>query len=430
MKRVPIFLTILALWMAGGAAAAQGSEEADQSGGQKPQVKKKATTEGMNLYGLNFTFTLQSLNALTNQWEGMEWVLYYKFKLDWRFGHVYFHKKALAGLKLTVGFNVSNELVGTDPRYRSTSFPDANYAGTQSQYLPIQDQGGYLPDSGAHPQYQVSGAYRRTDYSDISLSLTNDSWYVIPKAKINIDGGIGLMIPTSLQSRNKGLRTYFMASMGLSRFFKLPYTLGLGLGYNFYWVHYFWEYDTPSISDNYDSWEAENAGASGADDYDYVSTRFNVHDAVSNGFWVSFSFLKKFTLLASYEYIWLAPYQSDKYCEVDLGGGLTTNACENTYEVRGYGQAAPWELRNYQIFTMLLSYKPLPYLKGTIGFVTQAPERKPDSRTYQQAFLNLNYNRYSMFTVYLTLYTDQLIKKVFGGGRTEKRGGTREYLTE
>ncbi len=424
VKRVALVLGAVLLAFAGPAQARETTE------GTAATVKKEQKPKKLNLYGLNLTFTLQSMNGLNSEWEGAEWALFYKFKLDWRFGHLYFHKKALAGLKMTAGFTFSHELVGTDPRYRDTSFPSANYAGNQSQYLPIQGQGGYLPESDTtKTQYQVSGAYRRVDYSDITLSVTNDSWYVIPKAKINIDGGLTLTLPTSLQSRNKGLRTYLMTSLGMSRFFKLPYTINLGLGYNFYWVHYFWKYDTPSINDNYDSWTADNAGVSGQDDLDYPSTRFNPHDAVSNGLWVNVSFLKKFSFFMGYEYLWMAPYQSDKYCEMDLGNGLTTNVCENTYDVRGYGKAEAWQLRDYQIFSMLLSYKILPYLKATAGFMTQAPERKPDSSTYQQAFLNLNYNRYSVFAFYLTFYTDKLLNQ-FLGGRTEARAGTKEYETE
>jgi len=421
---------LLALVLFLGLATSASADESRNKTDAQVAKKAKPKPKKLNLYGLNLNFTWQSVNSINTQMEGAEWIFYYKFKLEWRFGGVFFKKnKFFSGLRASAGFAVSNELVGTSSTYRGTSFSNPNYAGSQTQYLPIQDQDGYLSNSGSgQTKYQVSGADRRANYSDITLNLTNDSWYTIPKAKIVIDGGFTMTIPTSIQSRNKGLRTYLMTSLGLTRFFQLPRHFMIGVGYNFSWVHYFWKYDTPSIKDNYSSWQADNSGASGSDDYNYVSTSFNPHDAMSHDLWAYVVFPKGFGLYLGYQYQWVAPYQSNAYCTMDLGNGTTTNICQNTYDVRGYGKTEAYQLRDYQSFSMLLSYKILPYLKATAGFITQAPERKPDSRSYQQAFLVTNYNRYTMFAVYLTFYTDKFLHKVYMGMTQKRKTALEEQL--
>jgi hypothetical protein len=395
------------------------------------KVEKKAEGEKLDLYGLELKLGLGSYNALTTAGEGEEWYLRYSFNLDWSFGKVFWPKtKVLNAFKARLTFRVQNEMVGTDPRYRTTNFANPNYSGSQMEYLPISDQGGYLDESDAHQTDRtVSGAYRRADYSDVWLTIMNSSLYTIPKAKINIDAALRVTLPTSLQSRNKGLRTYIMSYAGLTRGFSLPYNMKLFAGYGFYWVHYFWKSDVPHTKDNFDSWEDPNTGVSSTDDYDYPASSYNPHDAVYNSLWVNLNFLKKFNFYVDYTYMWIAPYQPDDYCIVDLGNGTTTNACENTYDVRGYSRPQPWEMRTSQMFTMSLSYAPLPYLKVAAGLTTVAPERKPNSQDYQQAFLVTNYNRYSMFMLNLTFYTGKLLKSVYGKGAKKKKAKSLEDIT-
>lgn len=421
-----VMALVACLAMAGPARADEPKEKTTA------KVEKKAKARKLNLYGLELKLGLGSYNALNTAGEGEEWYLRYSFNLDWAVGKVFWPKtKVLKAFKVRLSFRVQNEIVGTDPTYRSTSFSNPNYSGSQQEYLPISDTGLVVSESGTdNTDRKVEGAYRRVDYSDLWLTIMNTSLYTIPKAKINIDAALRLTLPTSLQSRNKGLRTYTMLYAGLTRGFRFPHNLNLFAGYGFYWVHYFWKNDVPEIHDNYDSWDVDNTEVSGSDDLDYVASGYNPHDAVYNSLWVNFNFLKKFNFYIDYTYMWVAPYQPDEYCEVDLGNGLTTNACENTYELRGYGRPQPWEMRNSQMFTMSLSYDPLPYLKVAAGFTTVAPELKPNSQDYQQAFLVTNYNRYSMFMFNLTFYTGKLLKSVYSRGKVkEKKAKSLEDIT-
>ena len=387
------------------------------------KVEKKAKSKSFDTYGLELKLGLGSYNSINVAGEGDEWYMRYSFTLDWNFGRYFWaKKKVLNAFKAQMGFRLQNELVGTNPAFRSTSFSNPNYSTSQMEYLPISDTGGYVSESGTdQTKRTVSGAYRRVDYSDIFVTVSNGSLYEIPKAKINIDAAFRFTLPTSLQSRNKGLRTYTMLYAGLTRAFSLPATMRLFVGYGFYWVHYFWKNDVPNINDNYDSWEADNTDVTGSGDLDYVSSSYNPHDAVYNSLWVNLNFLKKFNLYLDYTHMWLAPYQPDDHCTVDLGNGTTTNACENTYEVRGYGRPQPWELRASQSFTASLSYSPLPYLKLALGLSTTAPERKPNSSSLQQPFIVTNYNRYTMMMFNVTFYTGKMLKKVLRSAPLKKK---------
>jgi len=414
--RISYILVLAACLLAAPKARADDSET-------EAKVEKKDEGKPIETYGLDLRLGLGSYNALNTAGEGDEWYMRYDFTLDWNFGRHYWPKsKVIKSFKAQVSFRMQNELVGTDPRFRSTSFSNPNYSNSQREYLPISDTGGYVSSSGTvDTQRVVDGAYRRVDYSDIFLTLMNTSLYEIPKAKINVDGAVRFSLPTSLQSRNKGLRTYSMLYAGLTRVFSLPKKMNLFVGYGFYWVHYFWKYDVPSIKDNYNSWEAENTGVSGNEDLNYVASSYNPSDAIFNSLWVNLNFMKKFNLYLDYTHMWLAPYQPDDHCIVDLGNGMTTNVCENTYDVRGYGRPMPWQMRASQSFTASLSYNPLPYLKVALGLTTTAPERKPDSSTLQQPFLVTNYNRYTMFMLNVTFYTSKMIQTVFKKGPVKKK---------
>lgn len=393
------------------------------------EAKKKTKAKPLNLYGLNLTLTLGSYNAITAAGEGNEWFLQYMFRLDWSLGKVLWKKnKVLKGLRAYLSFSVQNELVGTDPRFRSSSFSNPGFTAGNLENLAIQGQGGYLSESSSgSAETQVSGTDRRANYSDVSVGVLNSSWYEIPKVKINIDGGLKFVIPTSLQSRSKGLHTYSSIALGLTRTFSLPKKMSISIGYVFTWAHYFWKSDVPYVSDKYDEFTDPATGVSGTD-FDHIPTSFNTHDAIVNGAWVSWSFLKYFTLFADYNHFWMAPYQPDKYCEVDLGGGLTTNACENTYDLRGYDRPLPWQTRNFQAVSFRLMYKPLPYLYINAGIMTEAPERKPNSSTYQQPFLVTNYNRYSMFFITMSINTEKLLNAIMKKGEKKTKTKSREDL--
>lgn len=429
MRRSFYSLTLLLLTVMLPASSRAQTDQPKEKTKTDETAEKKVKVKPLNLYGLNLFLSLSSANALNIAGEGEEWFLQYDFRMDWSLGSLFFKKnKILKGLRTSVTFQVRNELMGTDPSFRSSDYKGTSFAGGQLEYLPISAYGYLSPSGSDSTQYQVSGTQRRADYSDIGIAVLNGSWYEVPKAKINIDGGLKFSIPTSLQSRAKGLNTILSASLGLSRTFKLPKKTSISLGYNFAWIHYFWKAKTPYIMDKYNSWEASNTAASGTDDMDYNAEAFNPHDAMINGVWGSVSFLKYFTFYADYNYIWIAPYQSNSYCVVDIGNGLTTDACENTYDVRGYGRPLPWQLKNIQAVSLRLMYRPLPYLTATTGFMTEAPERKPNSSSYQQALMVTNYNRYTYFFVTLTLNTELLLKKIMGRETKPKTTRSRDDL--
>lgn len=419
MFRISFFVIAAGCLLALPAAWADESEQqADEA-----EVTVEDEEKPFETYGLELRLDLGSINSLNVAGDGAAWFLRYEFGLDWNFGRHYWPKNKVANtFRAQVSFRLQNELVGVDPRFRTTSFSNPNYGTSQQEYLPISDTGGYVERSDtSSTQRSVDGAYRRVDYSDIFVSLMNTSLFEIPKTKINVDAAFRFALPVSLQSRNKGMRTYTMLYTGLTRAFSLPSNLNLFVGYGFYWVHYFWKYDVPSIKDNYSSWEAENADVSGSDDLDYVASSYNPRDAVYNSLWVNLNFLKDFNLMLNYTHIWVAPYQADKYCEMDLGNGTTTNVCDNTADVRGYERPMPWELRAAQSFTATLQYNVKPYLRLSMGLSTSAPERKPDSSTRQQPFLVTNYNRYTMFMLNMTFYTARFLDRVFRKEPVRKR---------
>ena len=197
---------------------------ATEEGSSDVEVKKevdKTKTEKPLWNGFTANIGLSSNHVLNAEPENVNWVTSYSIRAGWKMGRVLFpENKNLKPLSLSASFSLSNEIMGSDPRYRSQYFNDTDLYSHNLSYLGVSDS--ILNRSEAENlDRRVSGAQRRVDYSDINIKLSHGSLFTIPTADIKVSGATGFLIPTSLTSRNVGLNTKWDTSLNFARSFKV-----------------------------------------------------------------------------------------------------------------------------------------------------------------------------------------------------------------
>ncbi|MBN2722689.1 MAG: hypothetical protein JXR95_01315 [Deltaproteobacteria bacterium] len=366
-------------------------------------IKKSASKDA--LHGLIFRLGLGSNHRLNLEPENAEWVSSYHFTLGYRLGKELFGKGFFKPLTVSANFSLSNELVGNDPRYRTAYFSDSSLYTSSMSSLALVDS-VYTPKESDSTPRIVSGAMKRPDYSDVVINLSHPSIYTIPVAKIGISGSFSATVPTSLTSRNVGLKTKLDYSIGFSRSFKIG-SMSLGLEYGFGFTQYFYDYETASINSNDDPVYV-NGIAYDPLTYDGVSR--NTEFAFTNMLGVSFSPIKKLSVNASYGLLTMRSYNFSN-CEYTTPDGMIINVCDTTTAVRTYDDGGRGR-RDYQMFSLGASYKLLDYLSLSLTLNTFTPQLKPSTEEYQQPFLSFDRNNYSSVMFKVSYSFDSFYNKV------------------
>lgn len=366
----------------------------------KKEVKKDA------LKGLTFSIGLGSTHRMNLEPENAQWVSSYQFNLGYKLGQELFGKGWMKPVSLSGSFSLSNELMGNDPRYRSPYFSSTGLYTADMSTLALYDS-VYTRTESANTPRVVSGAQKRPDYSDVVLTLVQPAIFKIPGAKIDISGSFAVTIPTSLTSRNTGLKTKLDYSLGFSRTFKFG-SMSLGIEYGFGFTHYLFDYETAS----YESLDQPiYVNGSEIDGYAVNQSAVrNTEFGFTNSLSVMFSPMKNLSFSAMYGILTMRTYNYSD-CNYTTPDGLVVNVCDTTNDVRGYDDGGRGR-RDYQMFSLGASYKVLDYLSLSLTLSTFTPQLKPNTEEYQQPFLSLNRNNYSSVMFKVSYSFDTFYNKV------------------
>lgn len=369
------------------------------------EVKTKKKIKGQDaLKGFTLTLDLASTHRLNLEPENAEWVSSYGFKPGYKFGHHFSKKSMFKTLQLEAAFNLSNEIVGNNPRYRTSQFSDPNFFSKDLSYMALSDS--VLSRSEADDvDRRVDGAERRIDYSDIVFTLKN-SFGNIPVLDVGVNASFSAAVPLSLASINAGLLTKLDYGVGLIKSFRLGGRPVI-FAYNFTLSHYLYEYETKGI-DYLDS-SVEISGQE-YDTYNYNSGARNNEFAFTNMFSAVFMPVKNVSVVAAYSLLTMRTHEFSQ-CMYTTPDGNLIDVCASTSEVRGYDDGGRGQ-RDYQMFVVQAAYSVLPYLKLSLALQTVTPQLKPNSQDYQQPFLSFNRNNYSSVMFKLSYDFDTFYKKV------------------
>ncbi|MBU1240287.1 hypothetical protein KKF84_02685 [Myxococcota bacterium] len=367
-------------------------------------AKKKAGPDA--LHGISLNLDLGSTHRLNIEPDNASWITSYSVGAGYALGRQLAPKSWFKGLTLSAAFSFSNEVMGNDPSYRSSYFSDPNFYSKDLSYLAFSDT-VLSEQEASNIDRRVDGAQRRIDYSDIVMTLAHGSIATIPVAKIGVSGSISAAIPLSLASTNAGLVTKFDYSLGLGRSFKFG-GMSLGLSYGFTFSHYIYEYATKGIDPIGDS---VLVNGQAYDTLTYNSGSRNNEFGFTNMLGVSLSPMKKLTVSAVYGILTLRSYQFTN-CNYTTPDGTVIDLCQTTTSVRGYDDGGRGR-RDFQMFSLGVSYKLLDYLSLSATLSTFTPQLKATTDEYQQPFLSFDRNNYSSVMFKVSYSFDSFYKKMF-----------------
>lgn len=413
MKRIGPVVVLLLMAMPSVALAQSKSDPLEGTLSQK--VGKKDP-----FYGLGLRLGLRMGTGVNMEPEAARLDMSYQFKMTWKFGKLITKKGWAKLLNFSFRINLSHQPVGSNAMYR-TGDPDPNIALNASETLPVADAGGLLQLSNDALPRTVDGAPRTARVSDIMLTVAHGKLYKIPKAGIAFDGLVRMSLPTSVRSRNSTMYFALTGALGASRSFKFKVgkvkqsvTVGYTLGIS----KYFHAWKTASLDLREDGFTVE--GTAVDDPFHGQLTTVNPNFAVSNDFFVTYSFYKGMSVTVAYGILNYRTYDFDK-CEIQYNSsdpGATTNLCNTAEELIDGYEPVGW--RDFHGFSLSLSYAVLPYLGLQLAMTTQTPQRKPDTGSFYQPFFQTNRNGFTsiMLTAYFTL--EKLYTKLTGKKKATK----------
>ncbi len=366
----------------------------------------KTADKAPPLGGFTLNLGLGSNHSLNAEPESTSWVTSYSLRAGWRLGSILFpDDKNLRPLNLSASFSFSNEVMGSDPRYRSAFFSDTDLYTNNLSYLGVSDT--ILSRKEAEDlDRRVDGTERRIDYSDINVRLAHGSLFKIPGADIDVSGSFSFLIPLSMTSRNVGLNTKTDTALNFSRTFKVG-GRDLSLGYGLTFSYYFYKYKTASV--NHLSQPVLVNGVE-YDTLQYETVSRQNEFGFTNMLSLGYSPLDKVNMSMAYGLLTLRTYKLDN-CLYTTPSGEVIDICASTNEVRGYDPGNRGR-RDYQMFSAGVTYQALDYLTLGLTLNTFTPQRKPNTEEYQQPFLSFNRNNYSSIMFNISYSVDAFYNKV------------------
>lgn len=380
--------------------------------GQSAGLSATTSAKPPRFYGLSFDFTVADGSGLNAVGQNYRNDLNFYFEPTWNFGRLYLSNiKPLRNMHLAARFIVTQNLAGVDETNRTGTIN----TGPQGTCSDVGIMNGVV-DPTTVGYCNPPGADRRTDYSDLWLTLRAPRIYTIPKVDIGINPQIRLIVPTSLQSRNAHLASTLTAFLGFGRaFFKGR----LRLGYSFGFQKFFHTQTTQSfgqtgnastIAPGGNPWNAVTSTGS-ANFYSdpsrngQVNTNFSLMNIVSGG--VQIHEKVSFDLL----YFTIHGFAYDQSCVIVVNG-VPEDICQNGDAVAansGSRLDRPG-LRQSQVLWGSLSYHALDWLTVTLSWINFAPMFNPDS-TYRQGIFSADYNAFTTVMLGTTVSIDQFAAK-------------------
>jgi hypothetical protein len=407
------FSTAFASTIASADGPADGSPKGKATGAASVLEAKKE--KAVPFYGFAFDFTMADSSGLNSIGENYRNDLNFYFEPTWNVGPRFLRNTAFKSLMVAGRFAVTQNLSGTEESNfgsQVNSGPETPcFNGTPST------QGGTINPSQV-PYCHPAANNRRTDYSDIWLTLRAPKIYTIPVVGININPSIRFIFPTSLESRFATLRMGWTTSLALGRsFWKDRISVGAGFGI----TKNFHDKTTQQIYASNGS--TGGTTTQGGNFYDQAAangiSNFYVDPSrTSNigGYNVSYAMLGSFTAAAhindkwSFDVLYILignfTYGPDQ-CNVSIGNGQTTNVCANNAAVMQGQGISQHTNHDAQVFWATLAYQPLDYLGISLAWINWAPLTYSNS-TYRQGIISTNYDAYTTVQLGVTVTLDKL----------------------
>jgi hypothetical protein len=396
-------LLLLALVSTAGVARGQGAGlTVKASGADKPP----------RFYGFTGEITFADASGLNGVGQNYRNDLTWYFQPRWQIGRMFLRGTRWAGLTLAARFIVTQNLTGVDPQ---------NFSGNGGP-SPMGTCGVLDPTTVGYCNYEQPA--RRTDYSDLWLTLAAPRIYTIPKLGLNLNPSLRFILPTSLQSRQANTVMSITAFLGLGRaFFNGKWRVGYSFGFNK------WFQTQPTGSRPYSNGQVVVQGGNpwdggaGANLANFLldPTSGSAVDRSGEGTWNT-----NFTL----QNIFSTGVQLHEKVSFDLlyftgSSQGVTGPC--TVQVQGYtidtcatgaavaSSSGTWldrpGWRHSQVLWASLDYNPLDWLTLTLAYITVAPMYHPNG-TYQQAIISADYNAYTTVQLGATFAIDGIAAKV------------------
>jgi hypothetical protein len=397
-------LLLLALVSTAGVARGQGAGLS---------VSAKGADKPPRFYGFTGEITFADASGLNAVGQNYRNDLTWYFQPRWQIGRMFLRGTRWAGLTLAARFIVTQNLTGVDP---------ANFSGNGGPSPmgtcgnPTVNNGVLDPTTVQYCNYEQPA--RRTDYSDLWLTLAAPRVYTIPKIGFHINPSLRFILPTSVQSRQATTIMSITAFLGTGRsFFNGKWRVGYSFGFN-KWFH---THTTGGIEYRLSQAAAQGGnpwdGSAGAQlsnfmldptrggDFQY-NTNFTLQNIFSTGVQLHEKVAFDLLYFTGSSQVYGAP------CTIQVNG-YTIDTCATGDAVAA--NSGTWldrpGWRHSQVIWASLDYSPLDWLTLTLAYITFAPMYKPNG-TYQQAIISADYNSFTTVQLGATFSIDGIAAKV------------------
>jgi hypothetical protein len=393
-----LILIALILGLLGMAAVASADTLSPTGNLSAGEVEKKKP-EQVPFAGFGIDLTVADGSGLNSVGHNYRNDLNFYFEPTWKVGARYLAHTRWKTLQIAGRFSVTQNLSGTDEANFSGR---SNLAGPQGTCGAMQNPDGtwYVPYCNPAPND------RRTDYSDIWLTIRNPKIYTIPKLEININPSIRFILPSSEESRYATLIMGITPSVSLSRsFWKDRISLSYGLGF----TKNFHRYTSPSLNPDQSGTAStiggnyyDGAYGAGISNFYNDPTRvgetgaYNTSFSVMNSFSGGFQFTDKVGFDALY--ILISPFAYDHAC-TQVIQGYTIDTCR-------FGDPSARKGMS-QVLWLTLGYQALPWLGLAVAYINWAPTYHPDG-SYRQGVISTDYNAFTTVQLIATLTVEKL----------------------
>jgi hypothetical protein len=386
----------------------------------------KGPVEAPRFYGFTFDFTASDSSGLNSVGQNYANDLILYFEPTWNIGKQFLRdSKHWRGLHLAGRFVVTQNLAGvTDSNFSGVA--NAGPSGTCFRGLP-SEVGGVV-DPTQVPYCNPIGNDRRTDYSDLWLTLRAPRVVTIPKLGLPINPSLRVILPTSEQSRFQTLIMAVAIGVGTGR--ALPFWKDrIRLGYSFLFNKNFHQSPSPIFrsSPQSNSFQGPGSITNGSNPYDYSGTASANYfvggreGAISNSNDYSFlnifsggiQFHEKVSFDAFYIISSGIRYGQDCTGAVNVQG-QDINLCQTGDAVAGASGTflSRPGFSHTQVLWVTLSYQVLDYLGLSLAWINSAPLTYRNG-TYRQGVVSVDYDAFSSLSISATLSIDGVANKLW-----------------
>jgi hypothetical protein len=383
-----------------------------------PSASVEESVNKVPFYGFGFDFSMGDGTGLNGVGHNYRNDLSFYFEPSWRIGARFIKTGPFKRLVLAGRFSVTRNLSGTDENAFNGNANGSGPQGTCSKLTPSGNGGVIDPTQVGYCNPAAND--RRTDYSDLWLTLRVPAIYTIPKIGVNINPSLRFIFPISAESRFSTLELAITPTLGLSKSLwhdRISLSYGLGV------TKYFHRDKTAAIDP-----KTGTASTNGGNPYDGIQgvglSNFyndpsrageggfnNTSVSVLNSFSAGFVINSKWS--ADLLYILIHPWAYSTACNVNVGG-MEINTCQNGDLVAsnsGSSLSHSGQKMPQQVLWASISYQPLDWLGLSLSWINQAPLQKPDG-SYRQGIISTDYNAFTTVFLGTAVSVDKLVARV------------------